>query len=100
MTIAQGAWLAEHKGEYVDTIGLVWECGDDYCNCTQAQIVDRFKNRKVPAVVSLLAWEGTFFTDREQGADAELAAKRRELARVDPDREAAITWQEGVDYDT
>ncbi len=94
----QERWLVEHKGPYVDSIGMVWECGDDYCNCTEAQIVDRYRNLKTNGLVLTGVWNGTFYTDGEQGAEAELAEERRRLRVQDPEREAAIRWQDGVDY--
>jgi hypothetical protein len=93
-------WTLKHKGAYVRTVGMVWECGDE-CGCTQAVVFDDFANKvagprfRIPVRV----WEGDFHTDHEDGADAELAAYRRDLAMSDPAREAAIEWQQGVDYD-
>jgi hypothetical protein len=92
-------WMATHKGEYLKSWGYVWTCDDD-CGCEQAQIVDYYRNKVVyNARVPITAWAGEFHTDHEPGADAELAAYRRRLREVDPDREAAIEWQRGVDYD-
>ena len=91
-------WLRVHKGAYLYSWGEVWTCGDD-CNCTQAQVTDFYQNRVVRnARVPITVWEGEFHTEYEQGADAELAQYRRELRASDPEREAAIRWQEGVDY--
>jgi len=98
-------WMAEHKGRYLKTVGYIWECGDDDCRCEQAVIVDYFENKvdhrfRVP----VNAWRGTFTTweGRVEGGidpDAELVARRRHLRETDPEREAAIEWQRGIDYD-
>jgi hypothetical protein len=93
MTEMTEAWLAEHKGDYIDTIGYVWWCGDGYCNCTQAVVVERYKNVKAPGwLICCGIWEGEFHTDGESGADEELAAKRAELERTDPELAAGIKW--------
>lgn len=93
-------WMRTHKGDHVRTVGMVWVCEDDDCRCSQAQVVSYYRNLVAPhARVPVLDWEGEFHTDGELGADAELAAYRRELKAEDPEREAAITWQQGVDYD-
>jgi hypothetical protein len=87
------AWLAEHKGAYVKTVAYVWWCGDDCCDCTQAVIVERYKNAKDPRFfVSVGVWEGEFHTDGEPGAAEELAAKRAALECADPDLAARIQW--------
>jgi hypothetical protein len=87
------AWLAEHKGPLKDTIAQVWWCGDMWCDCTQAQIVERYHNLKAPGwIVSIGVWEGEFHTDGEGGAADELAAKRAELLRIDPELAARIRW--------
>lgn len=98
MTDAQ-TWMLEHKGALVRRVGMIWECGDDTCGCEQARVIAYYQNKVVPrARVPVCEWEGNFFTDHESGADDELAAHRRELAKTDPAREAAIEWQRGVDY--
>jgi hypothetical protein len=99
-------WLAEHQGRHVKTVGYIWQCGDDECDCEQAVVMDYFENKtdrrfRVPRLV----WEGTFTTgDARLEGDApnpeyELAEYRRALRLTDPEREAAIEWQQGVDYD-
>lgn len=94
------AWLREHKGDYIKSWGYVWTCEDE-CGCSQAQVVDFYQNKVVhSARVPITAWEGEFHTECEPGADAELAEYRRALRESDPEREAAIEWQRGVDYDT
>jgi hypothetical protein len=99
-------WLAEHQGRYVKTIGFIWECGDD-CRCEEAQVQDIFENKTDRRfIVRRHVWSGTFTTeDARIGGDApspeaELAEYRRALRLVDPEREAAIEWQQGIDYDT
>ncbi len=92
-------WMAKHKGEYLRTVGEVWDCRDEECGCTQAQVTDVFRNKVTgTSLVFVGIWAGEFHTDHEPGAGAELAAYRRELRKSDPEREATIRWQEGVDY--
>jgi hypothetical protein len=91
MTDAQ--WMAEHKGPLLRTIAEVWSCGDDYCGCTQAQIVELYDNLKAPGwVVRVPIWLGTFRTDHEPGATAELEARRNALAFSDPEWHEQIEW--------
>lgn len=100
----QSEWMATHKGRHIRTVGCVWQC-DDVCGCEQAQVVDYFENKadgrfRIPVGV----WEGTFIVGENRDPDdprpdAELAEYRRALRRDDPQRESAIEWQEGVDYD-
>lgn len=91
--MATEAWLAEHKGPLRDVIGKVWYCGDDYCDCTQAEIVERYENKTAPGwIVPVCIWQGEFHTDGEPGANEELAAKREELRKTDPDLAARIKW--------
>lgn len=91
-------WMLAHKGELIRRVGMVWECYDD-CGCTEAQIIAYYRNKVVwNARVPVVEWSGTWRTDGEPGADAELAEKRRELRAEDPDLEASIEWQRGVDY--
>jgi hypothetical protein len=86
-------WHAEHQGDLRDIIARVWWCGDDWCDCTQAQITARFCNIVVPnAVVLHTLWRGEFHTDGEQGAVAELDAKRAEMEAVEPQLARRITW--------
>jgi hypothetical protein len=98
-------WLAEHQGRYVKTVGFIWECYDD-CRCEQAQVQDIFENKTDRRfIVRRPVWSGTFTTEEGRlggdnpSPDAELAAYRRALRESDREREAAIEWQEGVDYD-
>ena len=96
-------WLATHKGEYLYTVGMIWECGDDDCRCEQAQVIDYYANKRVRGVVPIVVWEGTFTTadsraDGDLSPDAQLAAYRLSLRLSDPEREAAIRWQEGIQY--
>jgi hypothetical protein len=99
VTAEQDPWLAKHKGDYLWTEGRVWDCGDDHCRCSQAQVVDVFKNKTEWRdyqgqrwVVRLAAWEGKFYTDGESGAAEELLSYRRALRESDPEREAATRW--------
>jgi hypothetical protein len=92
------AWLAEHKGPLRRITGEVWYCGDDWCGCSQAQIVEHYANLKPPpgapnAVVLIATWQGTFYSDHEPGAESELAAKRVQLRATDPALEARIEWR-------
>lgn len=99
MTTTQDEWMSKHKGALIQTVGMVWEC-DDECDCTEAQIVSYYQNKVVRnARVPVVDWSGEWHTEGEPGADAELAAYRRELKAEDPEREAAIVWQKGVDYE-
>lgn len=92
-------WLREHKGALVRTVGMIWECYDD-CRCTQAVVTSYYRNLKAwNARVPVNDWAGEFHADGEPGADRELAIYRRALKETDPDLEAAIEWQRGVDYD-
>lgn len=85
-------WLAEHQGQYRRTYGRVWHCDDD-CACSRAEIVDEYQNKVVRnAVVPVMAWEGTFFTEGEGDAEAELRAERTRLLTEDPERAAQIDW--------
>lgn len=87
-----------HKGEPIKTVGMVWECYDE-CGCTEAQVITYHRNKVVPSArVPVVEWSGISHTDHEPGAAAELAAYRRRLREEDPEREAAIEWQSGVDY--
>lgn len=86
-------WFEEHRGPLVRTVGRVWDCGDDECGCTRPEILNVYRNRVVPNFyVSELVWEGTFRTDHEPGADEELAAKRAELAVLDPSLHGRVEW--------
>lgn len=91
----QEEWLEKHKGPLLRVVGEVWRCGDDYCDCTQAQLVEIYRNKVVqPAVVRVVVWEGEFFTDGETGAYEQLQAKREEMKITDPSAEARIQWQD------
>lgn len=37
-------WMREHKGPLLDVVGEVWHCGDEVCGCSQAQVVERYRN--------------------------------------------------------
>jgi hypothetical protein len=93
--VSDDDWLSTHKGQYIDTIAEVWWCDDEWCDCTRAQIVERYQNLRCPGfVVRIGIWEGPFHSDGEAGADEELRAKRAELRANDPALEARINWGE------
>ena len=56
-------WVDEVVVELGDLlVGHVWYCGDDYCNCSQANITMRRKNEHGfynPHTI----WEGKFYSD-------------------------------------
>lgn len=84
-------WHIAHQGSLRDIVGRVWWCGDDVCDCTEAQIVARFRNKVDPRfVVPRILWRGEFHTDGEAGADRELAARRAEVEADEP--ELSIVW--------
>lgn len=90
-------WHAEHQGPLVEILGHVWWCGDDWCDCTRAQVVARFRNLTEPGwLVPRVLWQGEFHTDGETGARGELRAKRGELEAAEPELAAHITWQSGI----
>ncbi len=92
-------WLAAHQGEFLRRVGHVWECGDDDCGCEQAVVIAYYRNKVVPrARVPVGEWAGEFRTDHEPGADEDLVAHRHALRESDPDLEASIEWQGGIDY--
>lgn len=87
-------WHAEHQGPLVDIIAEVWWCGDEWCNCTQAQIVARFRNLFDSRwIVPVRIWSGEFYTDGDvSGATDELSAKQAEVLSTEPEMAARITW--------
>ena len=65
----------------------VWWCGDDHCDCTQAQInrIEPNRNAGPPWINRETVWEGPFHTDswEEPGsAMRELEARLAELEAV------------------
>lgn len=87
------AWHIDHQGPLVDVKGYIWWCGDNWCNCTQAKIVARFRNLADSRwIVPRLLWAGPFHTDGEPGALDELLTKRQRLRETEPDLEALIVW--------
>lgn len=48
-------------------VAEMWDCGDDYCDCTQPRIYRESPNLEAgyPWVNRDLLWEGTFRTDGE-----------------------------------
>lgn len=87
-------WMDEHKGDYLYTIGRIWECNDDYCDCSEAQIQEIYANKKAPGwIIRNTIWNGKFYTDGEPGAYEELSAKRLEMMLEDPVRASMIRWE-------
>jgi hypothetical protein len=85
--------MREHKGPLKNIVGYVWECGDDYCSCSKATIVEQYVNLADRRwIVPVCIWEGEFHTDGEPGANDELIAKRAELRESDPDLAVRIEW--------
>jgi len=68
-------WGSEHLSAYV------WYCGDEVCDCSQAQVVRVGPNRTAgpPWVTREPVWEGQFYSDDEQGAEADLQQHLAEL---------------------
>lgn len=103
--VPESDWMKEHIGEYVRTLGHVWRCGDDDCNCWQAQVSDIYTNRVLKAAFCFKGvWEGGYYSsdsrlDPARLAENDLIAYRQRLKKEDPEFEAQITWQDGVDYD-
>lgn len=86
-------WLEAHKGPLRRVVGRVWWCGDDVCDCTQAVITEEYQNKVDPRfIVPVGVWEGTFYSDGETGALADLIAERERMRVEEPDREASIEW--------
>lgn len=86
-------WHVGHQGPLSDIRAEVWWCGDEWCDCTQAQVTARFRNLLDSRwIVPRVLWQGTFFTDGECGAEEELDAKRAELEAVEPDIATRIIW--------
>lgn len=71
----------------------VWWCGDEWCDCTQAQIERVGPNRTAgpPFVIRESVWEGEFYTDGEQGAEADL---QQHLAELEAAGEIEVITQE------
>ena len=93
-------WHREHQGPFVNASAYVWDCGDDYCNCTRAVIVEYYQNTadsswrygKGRWHVPVGVWEGEFHTDGEPGANAELIAKRAEMRESEPEYASLVKW--------
>lgn len=99
--VPESEWMKEHKGEYLRTIAQVWYCEDEVCGCYSAEVYDVFVNLVMPrGVVFKNVWEGEFYTDHEERkADNDLIRYRQQLKKSDPELEARIIWQGGVEYD-
>lgn len=93
-------WMLEHKGQYIKTVGVIWGC-DDECACYNAEVYDVFSNKMVRgARVDKQIWEGEFTIDNQPRATEDsLILYRRGLKVSDPELEARIEWQEGVEWD-
>ena len=63
MTDEADLWNQERLQAYI------WWCGDDQCNCQQAQIRGVKPNHEAgyPWIKPVTIWTGTFFTDGEGG---------------------------------
>jgi hypothetical protein len=59
----------------------VWYCGDEQCACSQAQIeqIDPNLNAGPPWIRREPVWQGTFHSDAEPGAEADLERRLVEL---------------------
>lgn len=75
----------------------VWDCGDEYCNCTEAKIQYRWKD--YPGSLgfhSVEVWHGEFYTDSEGwapgGSTTELNRLARKLRRHHHDQYAQVEW--------
>lgn len=95
------SWFEKHKGEYVRTVAQVWWCDDPVCDCYQAQVSSTYKNRITGnTFVFDGIWEGHFYSEEgSRHAENDLIKYRQDLKKSDPELEARITWQEGVEYD-
>ena len=89
-----GPWHREHQGALRDIVAEVWWCGDEVCDCTQAQITARYANVKAGGnwIVPRVLWTGTFFPEGQSGAEAELDAMRVEVEATEPEMASRITW--------
>lgn len=88
-------WHSKHQGPLIDIRANVWWCGDYWCDCTQAQITAQFRNATDYTghwIVPRTLWEGEFHSEGERGAKDELAAKRAEVERDEPEMAARIIW--------
>lgn len=98
-------WMKEHKGAYIKTTSEVWYCEDEVCNCWQSRVADVYKNRVTGNTFCFKGvWEGGFYSgDSERSpsrmAENDLIRYRQQLKKDDPELEAQITWQNGVEYD-
>lgn len=82
----------------------VWWCGDNWCDCTQAQIVAVYpapNSARISSEDRDLLWEGRFqsggpWADDEPTSDVELENLRDQMRLWWPEAEAALTWPSGV----
>lgn len=85
-------WYAVHQGSLINIDADVWWCGDNWCDCTQAQITARFRNATDYTghwIVPITLWQGEFHSEGESGT---LAAKRAEVERDEPEMAVRIIW--------
>jgi hypothetical protein len=75
-------------------VAIAWWCGDEVCDCTQAQIDKVTPNVTAgyPWIARERVWEGEFFSDGEPGAREELRACRAFYERWLPEVAARIEW--------
>lgn len=101
----ESEWMKAHIGEYVRTTAQIWHCGDGDCNCWQAQVSDTYTNRVTKTTFCFKGvWEGGFYSGDSQTnpsrlAENDLIAYRQRIKVSDPELEAQIVWQDGVEYD-
>lgn len=98
--VPESDWMKEHKGEYLRTTAEVWYCDDEVCGCYKAEVDDVFRNKVTGnTYVFKQVWEGDFYTDHQsRKAENDLIRYRQKLKESDPELEASIIWQEGVEY--
>jgi hypothetical protein len=88
-------WTQNHIGPFLHTVAEVWWCGDEECDCTQAQVHDVYRNRVTGiSVIRVFVWEGDYhvglsFEPGETTAEEDLRAYYESLT---PERRAEIHW--------
>jgi hypothetical protein len=81
--------------------GYVWWCGDEWCDCTQAQIERVVPNPNWPGtVLRTVIWSGTFYSGGEAGATTELNRVAGLMRRRCHDLYAQIWWPWNKDRQT
>ena len=86
--------LAAPLGEI---IAYVWDCGDGYCNCTEAQIVHVIERNQYGGwQESAVVWRGQFHRDSEGyldgGSWTDLNREAKRLRRHHHDLYQRISW--------